>query len=96
MNQIYDLISPPDSAMPVNTGPVGTGPVSTGPVGACGSAIRDHSAADTPMLAAFADASLAAKAAAKEASRVSAMLAAGMLSLTNLTPDALPELLQRP
>jgi hypothetical protein len=90
MNQIYDLISPPDSAMPV------TGLVGTGPVGACGSAIRDHSAADTPMLAAFADAGLAAKAAAKEASRVSAMLAAGMLSLTNLTPDALPELLQRP
>lgn len=96
MNQMHDLISPPDSAVPLNTGPVSTGPVESGPVGACGSVIRDHSAADTPMLATLADASLAAKAAAKEAGRVSEMLAAGMLSLTNLTPDALPELLQRP
>jgi hypothetical protein len=86
MNQIYDLISPPDSATPVNTGPVE----------ACGSAIRDHFAADSPMLAALADGGLAAKAAAKEACRVSELLATGMLSLTNLTPDALPELLQRP
>lgn len=93
MNQIYDLISPPDSAAPLNTGPVSTGPAETGPVGACGSVIRDHSAAE---LATLADAGLAAKAAAKEAGRVSEMLAAGMLSLTNLTPDALPELLQRP
>lgn len=96
MNQMYDLISPPDSAVPLNTGPVSNGPVETGPVGACGSVIRDHSTADTPMLAALADASLAAQAAAKEACRVSEMLAAGVLSLTNLTPDAMPELLQRP
>lgn len=39
---------------------------------------------------------LAAEAAALEACRVSTMLAAAALSLTNLRPDAMPRLLQRP
>ncbi len=38
----------------------------------------------------------AAEAAALEACQVSAMLAAAAMSLTNLRPDALPRLLQRP
>lgn len=39
---------------------------------------------------------LAAEAAAREAGRVSERLAAGMLSLTNLTPDTMPRLLRHP
>jgi hypothetical protein len=39
---------------------------------------------------------LAAEAAALEACQVSAMLAAAAMSLTNLSPDAMPRLLQRP
>ncbi len=46
--------------------------------------------------AALAAGDLAAEAAALEACQVSAMLAAAALSLTNLRPDAMPRLLQRP
>lgn len=66
-------------------------PESAIPVGACGSAIPDNQ-----MLASPASIDLAAEAAALEACQVSAMLAAAAMSLTNLNPDAMPRLLQRP
>ncbi|MFN3398806.1 MAG: hypothetical protein ACK4Z4_00570 [Ferrovibrio sp.] len=46
--------------------------------------------------ASLAAGDLAAEAAALEACQVSARLAAAALSLTNLRPDGLPRLLQRP
>lgn len=49
-----------------------------------------------PNFAALAGVDLAAEAAALEACQVSAMLATAALSLTNLRPDAMPRLLQRP
>jgi hypothetical protein len=66
-------------------------PESTSPVGTCSSAIPDN-----PTLASPASIDLAAEAAAFEACQVSAMLAAAAMSLTNLSPDAMPRLLQRP
>ncbi len=54
--------------------------------------------ADSSQLtfASLAGGDLAAEAAALEACQVSARLAAAALSLTNLRPDAMPRLLQRP
>ncbi|QDO95822.1 hypothetical protein FNB15_00320 [Ferrovibrio terrae] len=66
-------------------------PESANPAGTCGSAI-----ADNPVLASPASIDLAAEAAAFEACQVSAMLAAAAMSLTNLSLDAMPRLLQRP
>lgn len=66
-------------------------PESAIPVGTCGSAIPDN-----PMPASLACVDPAAEAAALEACQVSAMLAAAAMSLTNLSPDAMPRLLQRP
>lgn len=51
---------------------------------------------DSPMFASPANIDIAAEAAAMEACQVSAMLAAAAMSLTNLRPDAMPRLLQRP
>lgn len=66
-------------------------PESVIPVGTCGSAIPDN-----PTLASLAGMDPAAEAAAREACQVSAMLAAAAMSLTNLSPDTMPRLLQRP
>jgi len=49
-----------------------------------------------PSFAPLAAGDLAAETAALEACQVSARLAAAALSLTNLRPDAMPRLLQRP
>jgi hypothetical protein len=61
------------------------------PVSTCGSALPDN-----PIPASPAGVDPAAEAAALEACQVSAMLAAAAMSLTNLSPDAMPRLLQRP
>ena len=80
MTRKYQQISPSDSVISV---------------AACGSASRDIPAPDNSMLAAPPGVDLAAEAAALEACQVSALLASGMLSLTNLTSDAMPRLLHR-
>jgi hypothetical protein len=66
-------------------------PESAIPAGTCGSVIPDN-----PLLASPVDIDLAAETAALEACQVSAMLAAAAMSLTSLSPDAMPRLLQRP
>ncbi|MBS4046958.1 MAG: hypothetical protein KG075_11490 [Alphaproteobacteria bacterium] len=56
----------------------------------------DTSGSAGPSQPTLAAGDLAAEAAALEACQVSARLAAAALSLTNLRPDGLPRLLQRP
>jgi hypothetical protein len=81
MNRKYDLISPPDSALPAAV---------------CGSALGRSPASDHPIFASLASVDLAAEAAMLEACQVSAMLAAAAMSLTSLTPETMPRLLRRP
>jgi hypothetical protein len=57
---------------------------------------RHDASFGSPDVVSLDHADLAAEAAALEASQVSARLAAAALSLTNLRPDAIPRLLQRP
>jgi hypothetical protein len=66
-------------------------PDSASPANTCDGLIFHQS-----MHASLAGVDLAAEAAALEACQVSAMLANATLSLTNLRPDAMPRLLQRP
>lgn len=75
MSRTYDQIPPPESAISA---------------AACGRTIRDTSVPDSLLPVSPAGVDLGAEAAALEAGQVSALLAARMLSLTNLTYDALP------
>jgi hypothetical protein len=80
MKRNYDRISPSDSA----------GPVPAGPTPTCGSVVGPT------LLTVPCNPDPAAEVAMFEACQVSAMLAAAAMSLTNLTPEALPRLLRRP
>lgn len=81
MKRTHDDASPPHAAFPA---------------GSCGRANFDISGPGTAAIAALASADLAAEAAAREACQVSALLAAAAISLTNLTPEAMPRLLRHP
>ncbi len=90
MSRTHDQIPPPESAIPA-----AARPGNTRPVGACGTVLRDTHFTVNRALEPLVSVDLAAEAAALEAGQVSALLASGMLSLTNLQPDALPRLLHR-